>query len=272
MLLKYSIVPLVSLFITVPALAAIHPEVDVSVPLGSFINYHVSTVNELSQEVTLDPAVRGRLANHFHVSEAQITTYVRRNLVLTRLSKAGYYRVACVGRDGREYWIESRLPAGTPVFASRATGRPILKLACGNPMVSTLPSEESAKLPPAQFASNPLPIMTPAALAPGLMPGDITPPNLVVASDDTPVDVEVSPFLGGFTTPLVNNVGHAFNFFVPALAGIALAVSSSGSHRSTPGVPAIPETSTSVSLGLMLLLGSGAAITLRRKRVSKDLG
>ena len=185
-----SLFPLVSLFLAVPALAALPPESAVSVPVGSFINYHVSTVSDLSQEVSLDPAVRRRLAHHFHVTEAQITTYVRRNLVLTRLRKAGYYHVACVGRDGREYWIHSRLAAGTPVFASRVTGHPILKLACGNPMVSTLPvvstlsSIESAKPAPTQFASDLMPSLAHAALAPGLMAGDTPPPSLVVASND----------------------------------------------------------------------------------------
>ncbi len=277
MRLKHSFVPLVSLFAAVPALAAIHPATAISVPPDSFLNSHVSTVNELSQEVTLDPAVRRRLANHFHVTEAQITAYVRRNLVLKRLPKAGYYRVACVGRNGREYWIESRLPAGTPIFASRATGQPILKLACGNPMVSSLPpvvhtAENTEQYAPAKFAADLLPVPAAAALAPGLMPGDTTPPGLVVASNDiTPAVVEVSPFLGGFTTPVVSNVGHAFNFFGPVLAGgIALAVASSGSHSPAPNIPPVPETSTSVSLGLMLLMGGGMIVSLRRKQAAKN--
>ena len=274
MLFRHTLVPLVGIFIAVPALAGIHPRMNVPVPEGSFINSHVETVNELSQEVTLDPAVRKRLAAHFRVSEAQITTYVRRNLVLTRLPKAGYYRVACVGRNGREYWIESRLPAGTPVFAARATGRPILKLACGNPMVASLPSVESAKLAPAQFAANATPMMMPAAIAPGLMPGDTVPPSLVVASNDiTPAVVEVSPFLGGFSGPVVNNLGHAFNFFGPVLAaGLAVVVSSKGGGGSTPNVPAVPETSTFISFGLMLLLGGVVVVSHRRKPSAKPLG
>ena len=128
MLSKTGLISTLWVFAAMPVVAAGQPRLHASVPPASFLNYHVSTVHELSQEVTLDPAVRARLANHFHISEAQITQYVRQNLVLTHLKWSGYYRVACVGRNGQEFWITSHLPKGTPIFASRATGHPILKL------------------------------------------------------------------------------------------------------------------------------------------------
>ena len=109
------------------------------VPPASFINYHVDTVQQLSQQVELDPAVRARLARHFHLTGPQLVSYINNHLKLKRLSATKKYRVYCVDRHGREFFIMTRLPAGTPVFVSKSTGQPILKLACGNPMVSVLP-------------------------------------------------------------------------------------------------------------------------------------
>lgn len=277
---KTSAISTLWLFAAAPVLAAGHVRGHASVPPDSFLNYHVSTVHELSQEVTLDPTVRARLANHFHISESQITQYVRRNLVLTHLQKGGKYRVACVGRDGREFWIESHLPAGTVVFASRATGRPILKLACGNPMVSSLPpsvklSDSNDSHKPAQFAFLTPPAQTGDSPMPGLMPADVSPTELVVASTDVaPVIVQVSDFppLGPVLSPVVSGGSRSFNLLPAILGAAAIGVASTGHGGSNsniipPPVP-IPEAATSDSLGLMLLLGGSASLVLRRKRAS----
>ena len=119
---------LISLGTCLPALAAGHG----SVPPASFLKYHVGTVPELSQEVTLSPLVRARLAHHFHVSETAMSRYVSRNLTLSHLKKSGYYQVACVRPNGREYWVKSHLPAGTLVFGAPTLeslwvgGRPVV--------------------------------------------------------------------------------------------------------------------------------------------------
>ncbi len=279
MLTKHAVLPALCLFAAVPALAAGEARIHGSVPPASFLNYHVSTVHELSQEVTLDPAVRARLANHFHVSEAQITQYVRQNLVLTHLQKAGNYRVACVGRDGREFWVSSHLPAGTAVFAARATGRPILKLACGNPMVSSLPpglqtTEDNGHAGPPKFAFLPPPALAGTTPMPGLLPEDLTPTELIAASGDvTPTVVLVSPSVetlipGGATAGL----SHSFNVLPAILGAAAIGVASTGHGGSTPNAtlppPIVPEASTSASLGVMLLLGGGALFAAKRKRTN----
>lgn len=280
MFIKHAVLPTLCFFAAMPALAAGHPRVYASVPPASFLNYHVSTVPELSQEVTLDPAVRARLANHFHISEAQITEYVRRNLVLTHLKKGGLYRVACVGRDGREFWINSHLPTGTAIFASRVTGHPILKLACGNPMVSSLPpslqlAEDNSHAGPAQFAFLPPPALTGSTPMPGLMTEDVTPTDTLVAlADVPPAVVQVSPSLETLIPgTLLSSGSGSFNVLPAILGAVAVGVASSGRGGSTSNVtpppPAVPEASTSASLGVMLLLGGGALLVLRRKRASE---
>lgn len=272
MLIKCAAVSTLALFAAVPVLAA-GSVPHGAVPPASFLNYHVSTVHELSQEVTLDPAVRSRLANHFHVTEAQITKYVRRNLVLTHLQKGGRYRVACVGHDGHEYWVESHLPMGTAIFASRATGRPILKLACGNPMVSSLPPSiqtagDIGGTGPAEFAFLPPPELASPTLMPGLLTEAITPTEVVVAATDVaPVIVQVADFppLG----PILSGGSRSFNALPALLGAAAIGVASTGrggsSSNAIPPAP-VPEASTSASLGMMLLLGGSALFAFRRKR------
>ena len=259
----------------VPVSAAHLAAPHLPVPAESFLNYHAGTVGELSDQVAMDPQVRARLSKHFHVSQAQMMTYVHRNLVLRHLQKAGTYRVACVRRDGSEYWIESRLPAGTPVFASRATGKPILKLACGNPMVLSLPPTVFPNKPiaPPKLAAVPVTMAaSDLAVPPVLTAIDGTQTDLVVPADLTaPPVVRVSPslqLLGGGGS---SGLGSIF----PALlgAGAAVAVfgnnSGGGSTPNIPVLPAVPEASSVTSFGL-LLVGSSLLFILRRKTAAKS--
>ena len=142
----------------------------VALPPDSFIDQHVSSLSQMSQQVTLDPVVRRRLARHFHTSGPAVVRYIQKNLVLKRTTTAGRYRVYCISSTGREYTINSRLPIGTPVFVMRTTGKPILKLACGNPMVAELPPVTTKLVPyrSPELASLPKPAA--AAIAPGLAP------------------------------------------------------------------------------------------------------
>ena len=125
-----------------PLSVAAAPHV-MAVPPDLFIDQHVDTVAQLRQQVTLDPVVRRRLARHFHTSGPAIVRYIQDNLVLKKTTRTQRYQVYCISRTGREYVINARLPLGTPVFVMRSTGKPVLKLACGNPMVATLPSVEA---------------------------------------------------------------------------------------------------------------------------------
>ncbi len=269
------LLPTLALAAAAPVLAAPHLGTPhLPVPQESFLNYHAANVSELSQEVTVDPQVRSRLAKHFHITPTQMQTYIRRNLVLRHLSQAGRYRVACVRRDGSEYYIEQRLPTGTPVFASRATGQPILKLACGNPMVSSLPATVFPNKPlvAAKLASTPV-TMADADLntPPVLTAIDGTQENLITPDDTSaPPVVLVSPslqLLGG---------GSGLGSIFPALlgAGAAVAVFGHGSSGSngTPLIPVVPvvpitpvpEASSVTSFGL-LLIGGSLLVILRRK-------
>jgi hypothetical protein len=116
----------------------------IAVPADSFINRHVDTLPQLTRQISVDPTVRRRLARHFHISGPAVVQYIQNNLVLRTIPRTRRAEVYCVSRTGYEYTIQAKLPAGTPVFVLRATGEPILKLACGNPLVSALPVVKKA--------------------------------------------------------------------------------------------------------------------------------
>ena len=238
-----------------------------SVPPASFLNYHVASVGELSQEVALDPLVRARLARHFHRTEADMTAYIHDNLTLTTLPKAGTYRVACVTPSGREYSITARLAAGTPVFASTRTGRPILKLACGNPLVTALPPAPPKPKPVVKVKRAPAVLAPMATLPPPEVPAPLadapetysfTAPTPLVVPAPAPIGALTQ--VGGVQQALVTK-GGGFPFLpVAAVAGVAALLPKGGGSSPVPVVPpappAVPEPSP------LLLLGLGGAALL----------
>lgn len=118
----------------------------ITVPPNSYLTQHVASVTQLSRQIACDPVVRRRLARHFHTSSPFLLHYVQKNLVIKTLPKDYHCSVYCLSGDGHPYMISTRLPAGTHVFAYRATGQPALKLSSGNPLLASLPGL-SAKAP-----------------------------------------------------------------------------------------------------------------------------
>lgn len=233
------------------------------VPPASFLNYHVSTARGLSEEVATDVVVRARLARHFGLSQAGMVSYVQTNLVEGRLTaaQAGRYRVACVTPSGREYSIQEHLPAGTPVFLLARTGKPILRLACGNPLVSSLPpvpAKPKVKLKPATLVTaqtaRPVPVVETPVVEPA------APVQAVVVS--TPVAVPTTVKVASITQAASRGGGG----FVPvAMGGAAVGLLSHHSHDTPPPPPTtVPEPST---LLLFSLFGAGfIGVQLRERR------
>ncbi len=203
-----------------PALASALP-LGGAVPPDSFINQNVSSVGDMRQQVTLDPVVRRRLARHFHTSGPAVVRYIQDNLVLKKLGTTARYQVYCIARDGREYVINSRLVAGTPVFVMRTTGKPVLKLACGNPMMASLPPV--VKKAPYEQGAPQLAALPPAAstkIAPTLAPGA----PLIVASGNVPGALIMPAAVKVAALPIALHTGGGFPLGylagIPILAGI----------------------------------------------------
>jgi hypothetical protein len=240
------------------------------VPPASFLNYHVSTARGLSEEVAQDVVVRARLARHFGMSGPAVCDYVRRNLVETTLtaSQAGRYRVACISPSGREYYVTERLNAGTPVFALAATGQPILRLACGNPLVAALPAVPTpvVKVQPAVLAMQPKTIVAPVVSA---APAVASSTAAIVTPMAVPQVATASPVVqvGGVTQSLSGGKGGAF---VPAIIGAA-GVGILTHHHDTP-TPETPPTAPVPEANSMALFGLFGIVMLgmqAKKRVKR---
>jgi len=229
------------------------------VPPASFINYHVDTVHQLSEQMAYDAVVRGRLARHFHLNGPQIVSYVQKNLALSYLKTAGTYRVACVTPSGHEYYVNQRLPKGTPVFALISTGQPILKRACGNPLVSSLPAAVPKRLN--QTAQRVVSHAGKPALAEA--PATTQDPGDIIASSTVPGDTTLTEVpglaggdvgdLGPFTrvSPSLASLGGGGGGFGLPLAGLAalgaaglFGTHHGGSNNSTPVIPMPTPTPT----------------------------
>ena len=149
-----------------------------------------------------------------HLRPRHVVRYIQNNLVLKRITTARRYQVYCIARDGHEYLINSRLAVGTPVFVLRGTDTPILKLACGNPMVrSALPEV----LPYQQHLGTPklasLPTTGTGTLTPSLKPnGPVV--LTMVPSPDVPVAAPVSPFFGAL--PVHGGGGSGLGYLLGA--------------------------------------------------------
>jgi hypothetical protein len=250
------------------------------VPPASFLNYHVSTARGLSEEVAQDVVVRARLARHFGMSGPAVCDYVRRNLVETTLtaSQAGRYRVACISPSGREYYVTERLNAGTPVFALAATGQPVLKLECGNPLVASLPVVESKAMTAPRPAGPPVMVSDPTAVpgqtvvASSTIPGEET---FTAASPLTDYEftgagpiINVEPFPATLLTH-----GGGFGFLPGLLAGAALfglSTGHGGGGSSNVAPPPAPEPGTPVVLacGALALASLGLRASRRRGAAS----
>ena len=202
------------------ALAGTH---QILLPPDSFIDQHVASMSQMSQQVTLDPVVRRRLARHFHTSGPAVARYIQSNLVLKKTTTAQRYQVYCISRTGQEYTVNSRLPIGTPVFVMRSTGKPILKLACGNPMVAELPpiktkiesytSPELASLPKAA------PVAIPLTLAPNgpVLVAMNSGPGVIIM----PVTQKISPFAPASLIARSGKFPIGLLAGIPIIAGIA---------------------------------------------------
>ena len=249
---RHSVFALVCSLTGLLPLAASAALVQDLVPADSFIVRHINTVPQLYQQISLDPVVRRRLARHFHTSAPAVTRYIQDNLVLTKLKKAGRYQVYCVGRSGQEYVINSRLAAGTPVFVLRATGQPVLKLACGNPMVASLPPVKTKVAAYHSLMTSP-PAAPPTATA-AVPPLKSSGPVIVALTDTPGVIVMPTTKVDGFIGQLPMAHGGG-GFSLGYLAGIPI-LAAIGSHGGGSN-GASPNTGTTGTLGTNTLGTTG---------------
>lgn len=230
---------------TAPAWAAKKPAQHRTGP-DSFLPWRAYTVQFLIDQVQSDRVVSARLAKHFHVSEAELVSYFRANLREVTIQQSGWRPVYGVTRTGLIYRSRDYFHKGAKAFGL-ANGTPILKLSCGNPLVTQLPPVPRRKIigaPPIRRVV--VPIESQVEIVPELTPVVESPEEMALLPDLPLAEILAVP-------PAVPSDKRRFIpfFWWP----------SDHDHDRPP----IPEPTT------LVLLGGGLAalvmkITLRRRR------
>lgn len=227
-------------------------------PPSSYLQYRVYTVDQLIQQVSENPKVRRRFAQHFHISEASVVSYMKANLVESYVPKTERYTVYCVRPSGSFYPIRQTFKRGTKVFALK-NGEPVMKWLCGNPLSKFLPEVSTRKIvqvprhkPPVVVVSPSLEELTPSETANILVPSEIAAPVYQAA---------VPLALVSAATPVFSRAGTSL---LPFLLPVALLGVNRGGGTTPIPVPAVPETGSLAYLAAALPL---VLVAARRRRV-----
>jgi hypothetical protein len=229
-----------------PACAAKAPQQHRTGP-DSFLPWRAYSVSFLVDQVQSDPVVRARLARHFHVAEAELANYFRDNLREVTISESGWRPVYGVTRTGMIYRSRDYFHKGAKAFGL-ADGTPILKFACGNPLVTQLPPVAHKKIVGAPPTVRPVIVRVQPQV-------EITPELTLVSQ--SPEEMALLPDL-----PLAQMlavppaVAAKHRHFIPLFWW----PSSDGDHDH-----AVPEPATLILLGGGLV-ALGAKVRLRRRR------
>lgn len=235
-------------------------------PVGSFLVYRTTTVNDLRYQVMNNPVVRERYTKHFGVSASELVRYFADNVELVSLKEPLKTRAWYIDRNSRIFVKTKLFPRGTMVFATK-DGEPLLAWACGNPLRADLPKSVVAKAiskPAAATLSsmdaetkvlaNPVETITAAAVTSLPAPAEIS--VLPVAAP--PVGAElIAPEVA--IAPVVA-AGSSFGWL--GLLGGLFAIP----HDNPNPNPPVPEPSTLIALGTALAFAPIGMIKLSRGR------
>jgi len=114
-------------------------------PPLSYLNENSYSLNAVINQIRGNRKLLLRYANHFHIPPEQVIPYFRQNLVESYIPKTGRYQVWMKRPDGSTYSRYQTFHAGERVLALK-NGQPVLKWACGNPLITQLPTIEKRKV------------------------------------------------------------------------------------------------------------------------------
>ena len=171
------------------------------------------------------------------------------NLVLQRLPKPFRTRVYCVSPRGREYFVIMTLKRGSEVFAMRRTGKPILRLVCGNPLVAALPPTPAKK---AAAARPPVEKVKPATLERVITPPASASPVVIAPVTSTISALPTVSVIPGAASEVVFTGASsalsgglpAWLISLPIAGGLIATFPHGGGSGGTPSLPTLPGTHT----------------------------
>ncbi len=185
------------------------------------------------------------------MSKSDLITYFEK-LHVDKLQSTGSYVVYNVHDDEVIRARVFRLKAGMPIFAD-ASGKPILKISCGNPMVAPTPKVtiQVKPTPPEQHHYEAPPAPTPPA------PPVIVVPAAPAAPAPAPVAPVVNNYAGGTVT---NNNSSSKVYSSLFILPVVLIFNNHHGHTTIIKKQPTPEPAS------MLIMGFGAASLMIRKR------
>jgi hypothetical protein len=232
-------------------------------PPGSYLRRPVSSVNELASEIGKDKVVQRQFARHFGVPPSQLQSYIEDNVVIRRVSANTPKSVYIIRRNGQMVAQHKVLRKGTPVFALKDTGQPLLVLECGNPVLKQLPPREKVKAEAPQTYQLLSP--TEAALPPAV--AGVTAAPEVLAALPPATLVAPPPIPPPVTAPPVVAVTH-HGSFLPLLGGVFVH-HHGGNKPPPPPPPPIPEPGGAAAVMATTLLPA-AGWAMRKIRMRRD--
>jgi len=208
---------------------------------NSFLNRPSNNLPELLNQIKSDDKVSSRYMRHFGMTKGQVLDMVSK-LKLDRLPSDGTFLVYNVPK-----WEEVRARAlvfkkGTLVWAD-ASGRPVLKASCGNPMVRGTDLGQTAAVPALKLdaVSNVrdlTPLTPPETTFMDYEADLLQPGTLQVNAADFP------PALPGI--PALPGLGFPMQIF-PIIGVLGILGGGGGSNG---GPPTVPEPCSMLALGL----------------------
>lgn len=227
-------------------------------PRHSFLVHPVANTSDLVNQVSENRTVLDRYERHFAMTGKQVVAYMK-TLRVGRILETKVRNVYLVREDGMLDMKPELVKAGTKVFMD-PTGKPILMVVCGNPMVAPKESvnfdNPSLNSSTSEFADIPVAQDSEAApMADAIQPADATPieeiattppPTVITETAAQPIIAAAGPNLGGLLG------------FLPLL----------GIHGggSTPGTPPPPPTTPEPASVVALTIAAVGVIAMRRSR------
>lgn len=243
------------LAMAMPAFADTRPEPN------AFLNRPANSLQAVIRQIETDPEVADRFVRHFGMSRDAVVDYFR-TLRTDQLREAGVYRVYNAQPNGEIQWRMLRLRAGTVVYVD-ASGQPILKANCANPMVTGTDRLQGDMAAPATAMAATATMLEMAVQAEGeaLWAVSVMQPQMPVVEEEGIFDVEVplttvTEIAGGSPAGLGGFAGLP----LLGLGGFLLGGSNGGGVVPIVTDP-IPEPATVVALAL----GAGLLATRRRR-------
>ncbi|MBC7809027.1 MAG: hypothetical protein H7145_23070 [Akkermansiaceae bacterium] len=182
-----------------------------------------TTPKAFANFVAQNPVLGQRYARHFGVPQERIVSFFQTALVPQTLSQKMTMNTFGVTSKGAIYPVNTTLPAGTKVWATRE-GVPVLKWNCSNPLTSLLPGA-TLDSTPLEYAAVPTSVMPSGSAV-----LDVPESTFTIASSALPGEggtVALAPSLPAadfaFGVPATDVVGSA------ALPGIGDIIDAGGS-------------------------------------------